>query len=194
MDRKPMIESWAAAGALFMSLTQQASESSEADVRDAATKCLAAACMPLCMNEVMTLARAEGMVEEDMAARARSAMSVYAAVERITGVKEGHLGALEALAANAAAKSVPAQASLDALVETELQKGIKALKVLPKAAASWRSAIAKGERTLADLKSWVAVALPAAPQASSDPIVGAPVKDEDGKAVDPVVANILESI
>lgn len=194
MDRKQQLEALASAMAHAMTMAQQASESADADVAAAATKMLAEGCLPMAMDTIMTLAKAEGMVEENVSAKAKSVLAVYAAVERLTGVKEGHLGALEAMAHNAATKTSTAQASVDVQVEAEIQRGIKSLKILPKAAAGWRSAIAKGDRSVADLRAWIAAALPAAPQASSDPIVGAPVKEDTTAVTDPAVADMLEGI
>lgn len=194
MDRKQMLEALAGAGAMHMLLMQQAAESPEADIQAAATQCLAENCLPMAVGLIMNLAQAEGMGGADeMSAKAKTILSVYSAAQRVTGLKEGLVGALEALQANASAKVAPAAASVDVQVEAEIQKGIKACKILPAQAAGWRASIASGDRTIADLKSFVAIALPAAPKASSEQVHGAAL-DLETPVADPVVADLLKDL
>lgn len=195
MDRMQMIEMLAMTGAQMMRTLQMASESPDADIQAAAGACLAEGCMPMMMEQVMTLAKAAGMEMDgdQMAAKAKTIHAVYAAAQRVTGVKEGIVGALEALQVNASAKATPAAASVDVAIEAELQRGIKLCKILPAQAAGWRSSIASGDRTVADLKSFVTLALPAAPKASSEQVHGAAI-DLETTVVDPVVADLLKDL
>lgn len=193
MDRMQMIEMWAAACAQMMRCCQMAAESPEADLQMAAGECLADGCMPMMMEKVMSLAKAAGMDEEMAQAKAKTIHAVYAAAQRVTGVKDGLVGALEALQNNANAKAAPAAASVDVAIEAEIQRGIKLCKILPAQAAGWRSNIASGDRTLADLKSFVTIALPAAPKASSEQVHGAAI-DLETTVVDPAVADMIKDL
>ncbi len=192
MDRKQLIGALAASLALSMELMQQASESPDADLQAAATASLAEGVLPCAMNLIMPLARAEGM--DETPGQAKTVLAVFEEVQKATGNKgsAGILGDLDALVVAAKSKTSTAQASLDVQVEVEIQKGIKAVKLLPAQAAAYRTAIASGKRTLADLKNFIASALPAGTNASSEETRGAKTGTDDTTSGDPEVAEMLD--
>lgn len=194
MDRKEIVAGLAAALALAHEYAQAGSENADPELQAAAREILASDRLPACSGFIMPLAQADGAdITSD---QARNVMSVYAVAKDVTGVSEGVAGALEALGKNAKAKMGAISATLDVQVEQEVQKGIKALKLTPDDGRAWRTMIARGSRTLADLKSFVKVAIPAAENASSEEVHGAQT-GADGTstakdAVSPIVKQLTD--
>lgn len=192
MDRKEIVSNLTSALALAHELAQAASESADPELQAAGREILAADRLPACSGFIMPLAQADGAdVTSD---QARSVLSVFNVAKELTGVQDGVAGALQALGKNAKAKMGAINATADVQVEQEIQKGIKALKLTPDDGRAWRVAIAAGRSTLADLKSFVKVALPAAENASSEEVEGAPNEATDGSTAKGAVSAIVKQL
>lgn len=181
-DRKTLVSLLASGFALMFAKATEAAEHPDQELQAAAKQLLAEDCLPRVISIMQPLAQADGLEESEEMAQA---LSVYQTAKAITGVSEGVNGALEALKKNADSKVSVASASRDVAVDIEISKGIKALKLLPAEGDKWRAAIASGSRTVADLKAFIATALPAAPNASSEPVVGQNVESGDTPTTQP---------
>lgn len=192
-SRKQLVSFLASGFALMFAKASEAAEDPDSELQSVAKEILAEDKLPAIVALIKPLAEADGSEESQEMA---TALAVYEAAKEITGAKEGVIGALEALKRNADSKTGPAKASISVLVETELQKGIKATKILPAEGDKWRSAIASGKRSLADLKSFLASALPAVSEENQQPVhgvhEGTEPKAATGKSADPVVASLLD--
>lgn len=190
MDRKQIILTLASALALAHEMATAASSSGDTELADIGSKILGADKLPACSELVMPLAQKEGGGD---AAQAREMVRTYAAAVKLTGKTEGVPGALEALSHNAALKVEQHAGAQAAEVEQLLAKGQAEFKLTPARCEEWRAAVKSGDRTAADLRSFLASALPAG-KVSADPVQGrndstsSTPKTADGKPSDPAVA------
>lgn len=184
MDRKQIVAGLASALAMAFEYAQAGADSSDQELQAASREILAAERLPACSGLIMPLAQEDGA--DVSSEQARSMVGVYALAQELTGQREGVAGALEALGKNAKSKTSVATASLDVQVEQAIQAGIKACKLTSEDGRAWRVAIASGRKTLADLKAFVKVALPAAENASGEETHGARQGGDEGEAGRPV--------
>ena len=195
MDRKTLVMGLASALALAMEYAQQAAGSADQDLQDAGTKILGADKLPELVAVMMPLAQKEG--GDSSSEQAREVLRTHAAAVKLTGKTEGVPGALEALAHNASLKVAQQQGAQAVVVEQLLAQGQAEFKLTPARAEDWRAAVKSGDRTVADLRSFLASALPVG-KLSVDPVhgkndgtTGTP-RASDGKASDPEVAKITD--
>lgn len=194
MDRKQIILTLASALALAHEMATAASSSGDTELADIGSKILGADKLPACSELVMPLAQKEGGGD---AAQAREMVRTYAAAVKLTGKTEGVPGALEALSHNAALKVEQHAGAHAAEVEQLLAKGQAEFKLTPARCEEWRAAVKSGDRTAADLRSFLASALPAG-KVSADPVQGrndstsSTPKATDGKPSDPAVAALTD--
>lgn len=194
MDRKQIILTLASALALAHEMATAAASSGDTELADIGSKILGADKLPACSELVMPLAQKEG---DGDAAQAREILRTYAAAVKLTGKTEGVPGALEALAHNAALKIEQHQGAQAAEVEQLLAKAQAEFKLTPARCEEWRAAVKSGDRNAADLRSFLATALPAG-KVSADPVQGrndttsSTPKQTDGKPSDPAVASLTD--
>lgn len=167
MDRKTLVMGLASALALAMDYAQQAADSSDQELQDAGTKILGSDKLPELVAVVMPLAQKEGA--EASPEQAREMVNVFAVAQKITGQKAGLCGALDALKDTADRKVAAAQLPQDIEMERLLKQGQAETKLTPQKAQAYRDAIQKGERSVADLKTFLATALPAVKGSNQDP-------------------------
>lgn len=182
MERKTLLANLLGALALASDMAQAAADSPDAELAEMGRQVLDTNRLPACVHLVQPIAQKDSAEPTNYAETQR----VYNGAVKVLG-SQSPLGALDALKAKADKGGFGAAATLDAELITIKAEAVRDNKLTPAECDAYAAQVKAGQRSVADYKAFVQLAVKPLPKMSSTQIEGATdtgeaAADDDGFA------------